>query len=447
MRHSLQRTAIRKRPMKLGTTVILMVSAVLFSVLLVVHLIYFSQISNMTRDALASKALAVARTLANSPEIRQGLMKKPEESGIQAIAQAVNKSNDFLFIVVTDMQSIRYSHPEAQRIGQPFKGDDILLALQGKENVAINRGFLAKALRVFTPIYDEHHQQIGVVAIGLELSRVAEQINNSRGSIIWSILFGVLVGLLGTWVFVKVLKRILFGLEPYEISNLFEQRQAMLHSIKEGVIAVDECGEVTLINQAAQELLDYHKSQDDAQLSTLSHAWSQVVDFSQVLHDGTPLPFDGGAASFIKWRTAEDVPQSTYTYEHLGAHDISVTLEKLADGIRLTYAARETSQLFGYGICLDLPDGAQDISLLYATTGNLSLLAYGTWAWEYKLPSEFGVSAKRSEADGTTVSTLFLSYEMLGIDADFQSVGLCLFEVVNQGGAHRLYPGNPQPDG
>ncbi|TKU99017.1 sensor histidine kinase [Citrobacter sp. wls620] len=288
MRHSLQRTAIRKRPMKLGTTVILMVSAVLFSVLLVVHLIYFSQISNMTRDALAGKALAVARTLANSPEIRQGLMKKPEESGIQAIAQAVNKSNDFLFIVVTDMQSIRYSHPEAQRIGQPFKGDDILLALQGKENVAINRGFLAQALRVFTPIYDEHHRQIGVVSIGLELSRVTEQINNSRGSIFWSILFGVLVGLLGTWVFVKVLKRILFGLEPYEISNLFEQRQAILHSIKEGVIAVDECGEVTLINQAAQELLDYHKSQDDAQLSTLSHAWSKVVDFSQVLHDGTP---------------------------------------------------------------------------------------------------------------------------------------------------------------
>ncbi|EPB2250694.1 sensor histidine kinase [Citrobacter sp. FDAARGOS_156] len=288
MRHPLQRTAIRKRPMKLGTTVILMVSAVLFSVLLVVHLIYFSQISNTTRDALADKALAVARTLANSPEIREGLKKKPEDSGIQAIAQAVNKRNDFLFIVVTDMKSIRYSHPEAQRIGQPFKGDDILLALQGKENVAINRGFLAKALRVFTPIYDDHHQQIGVVSIGLELSRVTEQINNSRGSIFWSILFGVLVGLLGTWVLVKVLKRILFGLEPYEISNLFEQRQAMLHSIKEGVIAVDDSGEVTLINQAAQELLDYRKSQDDAQLSTLSHAWSQVVDLSQVLRDGTP---------------------------------------------------------------------------------------------------------------------------------------------------------------
>lgn len=278
----------RKRPMKLGTTVILMVSAVLFSVLLVVHLIYFSQISDMTRNALADKALAVARTLADSPEIRQGLMKKPEESGIQAIAEAVRKRNDMLFIVVTNMQSLRYSHPEAQRIGQPFKGDDILLALDGKENVAINRGFLAKALRVFTPIYDEQHRQIGVVSIGLELSRVTEQINNSRGSIIWSVLFGVLVGLLGTWGLVKVLKRILFGLEPYEISTLFEQRQAMLQSIKEGVIAVDASGEVTLINEAAQELLNYHKPQDDAQLSTLSHAWSQVVDLSDVLRDGTP---------------------------------------------------------------------------------------------------------------------------------------------------------------
>ncbi len=71
----------------------------------------------MTRDGLANKALAlaVARTLADSPEIRQGLQKKPQESGIQAIAEAVRKRNDLLFIVVTDMHSLRYSHPEAQR--------------------------------------------------------------------------------------------------------------------------------------------------------------------------------------------------------------------------------------------------------------------------------------------------------------------------------------------
>ncbi len=88
MRHSLPYRMLRKRPMKLSTTVILMVSAVLFSVLLVVHLIYFSQISDMTRDGLANKALAVARTLADSRESIPGLQKKPQESEIQAIAEA-----------------------------------------------------------------------------------------------------------------------------------------------------------------------------------------------------------------------------------------------------------------------------------------------------------------------------------------------------------------------
>lgn len=115
MKHSLPCRALRKRPMKLGTTVILMVSAVLFSVLVVVHLIYFSQISSMTRDALADKALAVARSLADSPAIREGLKKPPAESGIQPLAEAVSQHNGFLFIVVTNMQGIRYSHPETQR--------------------------------------------------------------------------------------------------------------------------------------------------------------------------------------------------------------------------------------------------------------------------------------------------------------------------------------------
>ncbi len=125
----------------------------------------------------------------------------------------MSQHNGFLFIVVTNMQGIRYSHPETQRIGQPFKGDDILLALQERKTLPLIAAFLPKRC-AFSPVYDERHRQIGVVAIGTELSHVTQQINNSRGSIIWSILFGALVGLLGTYALVKVLKRILFGLEP-----------------------------------------------------------------------------------------------------------------------------------------------------------------------------------------------------------------------------------------
>ncbi len=42
---------------------------------------------------------------------------------------------------------------------------------------------------------------------------------------------------------------------PQSFSSLFQQRQAMLQSLKEGVMAVDAQGRVTVINHAARQIL------------------------------------------------------------------------------------------------------------------------------------------------------------------------------------------------
>jgi two-component system, CitB family, sensor histidine kinase DcuS len=248
-------TITRKRPMKLNTLVTLMVCGVIGSVLLVIFALYFMQITKATRDGVKDTALAIARTLADSPDVKRGLLLPAEKSQIQPLADAVTQRNDLLFAVVTNMQGVRFSHPDNTLLGKPFIGDDLKPALEGKENVAINHGVLAEALRVFTPVYDNAHQQIGVVAIGISLNKVDEQIGRGRWDVIWTVLFSALMGSLGIWGVVHLLKRVLFGLEPYEISALFEQRQAMLQSLKEGVIAVDSQGRVTMINHAARQIL------------------------------------------------------------------------------------------------------------------------------------------------------------------------------------------------
>ncbi|MEG5758444.1 MULTISPECIES: sensor histidine kinase [Enterobacter cloacae complex] len=245
----------RKRPMKLNTLVTLMVCAIIGSVLLVVFALYSVQITRATRDDVKDTALGIARTLADSPEIQRGLMQAPQENIIQPIAQAVTKRNDLLFTVVTDMRGIRYSHPNEALLGLHFIGDDLTPALEGKENVSVNRGALAEALRVFTPVYDAQHEQIGVVVVGISLNKVEEQIARGRLNAVWTILFSIFMSSMTIWGLVRVLKRILFGLEPYEISALFEQRQAMLQSLREGVLAVDIHGRVTMINQTAREIL------------------------------------------------------------------------------------------------------------------------------------------------------------------------------------------------
>ncbi|MGE9551974.1 sensor histidine kinase [Erwinia amylovora] len=276
----------RKRPMKLSTSVTLMVSSVIVSVLVVVCALYFVQVSNATRDGVKAAAFAVARTLADDPVVKQGLAYPPDRNLIQPVASRVQQRNNLLFVVVTNMDGIRYSHPNSGIIGAHFIGDDIKPALVGKENASVNRGMLDEAMRVFTPVFDDQQQQIGVVSVGISLSKVSEQINRSRWNVLWTVLFSALVGTLGIWALVRVLKRILFGFEPYEISSLFEQRQAMLQSLKEGVIAVDREGHVTLINHAARKML---LSPDDLLAGKRVEPGPLVATLCEVVRTGKPV--------------------------------------------------------------------------------------------------------------------------------------------------------------
>lgn len=53
----------------------------------------------------------------------------------------------------------------------------------------------------------------------------------------------------------RLVRRRIFGLEPHQIARLLETRDAMLHGIREGVVAVDEQGRLALVNDEAIRLL------------------------------------------------------------------------------------------------------------------------------------------------------------------------------------------------
>ncbi|WP_114194706.1 sensor histidine kinase [Edaphovirga cremea] len=275
-----------KIPLKLSTSVILMVSGVIISVLLAVHSLFFNQISQLAENSFREKAFAISRTLAITPEIVQGLSDKRKAAAIQPFAERVKEQNGLLFITVTDMQGIRYSHPNASLLGKLFVGDDIFPALKGKENQAINQGTLERALRVFTPVYNSEHQQIGVVALGISLVKVQSIVNNNRQNLLWTALFGCIVGGIGTWLLVSALKRIMLGFEPHEIANLFEERNAMLQSMKEGVIAVDQQGQITLINDEAERLFKQRGPKDNMAVNAASEQWPELLHLQEVMNTG-----------------------------------------------------------------------------------------------------------------------------------------------------------------
>ena len=81
-------------------------------------------------------------------------------------------------------------------------------------------------------------------------------VNKSRTGIFIGTIIGILIGVLGAVILARYIKKILLGLEPFAIAKLLEERSAMLQSVHEGIVAVDQEATITLVNRAALKLFE-----------------------------------------------------------------------------------------------------------------------------------------------------------------------------------------------
>ncbi len=245
---------LRKPKWRLQTTIALLVCVVVLMALFATDILISARITKETENNLTEKATDIARMTAKNPIVIEGLKNHKKEDKIQGAAEEIRRITKVEFVVVMDMNGIRKSHPNRKRIGEHFVGGDEAAVLQGKEHISIAKGTLGVSLRSFTPVFDDHHKQIGAVAVGILIKRVNKAVAQSRQIIYISAIFGILVGILGALFLARKIKQILFGLEPIEIAKLLEERSAMLQSAKEGILALDSSGRIRLVNNEAIRL-------------------------------------------------------------------------------------------------------------------------------------------------------------------------------------------------
>jgi len=253
----------RKKLWNLWKTITLLVCTVVIFSLLVTDILISHNVERTTEESQAEKAKTIARIVANDSIVIDGLAGKVDPSLIQVYTNKLLKSTDVQFIVVMDMDGIRKSHPNPQKIGHHFIGGDEGPALKGKEHVSLAEGTLGISMRVFVPIFSETGEQIGAVAVGISADNVKERVKESRHIIYIGVGVGVLVGIIGAILLARHIKKSLFGLEPHRIAKILEERNTMLQSVKEGIIAVDKEARVTLINNEAKRLFKKSGLEED----------------------------------------------------------------------------------------------------------------------------------------------------------------------------------------
>lgn len=202
------------------------------------------------------RALAVAETVAALPAVRQAVVEPDGSSVVQPLAEAIRHSSGASFVVVTNREGIRLSHPNPAMIGKSAIGPgEPGVALDGKPYTATEKGSLGLSARGKAPIFDDAHQVIGMVSVGYPELEVNSGIAGILPFAAGYLLIALSLGIAASWLLARHLKRQTFGLEPPEIASLLEQREAMLHGIREGAVGLDRAGRITLINDEARRLL------------------------------------------------------------------------------------------------------------------------------------------------------------------------------------------------
>jgi two-component system, CitB family, sensor histidine kinase MalK len=272
---------------KLSTIIIFFVCLVVLVSLMITDLLISSTVSENIRKHQEEKARIVSRSIATSHIIIESLEDDTRTNEIQEYTKDIQAATDMMFIVVMDMNGIRKSHPNPEKIGKHFVGGDEEEALKGKEYVSNSQGTLGESLRAFTPIYNKSGKQIGVTAVGISLERVEAALGKSHRSILTVTVLGLLVGIIGAILLARYIKRILFGLEPFAIAKIFVERSTMLQSVHEGIIAVDKEQTITLVNRSARQIFKKAGlSQDPVGLKIYEYLPSTGLD--QVLETGNP---------------------------------------------------------------------------------------------------------------------------------------------------------------
>jgi two-component system CitB family sensor kinase len=221
-------------------------------------LIGFGLFTNAERRHLdgqyQDRALAIAATTASIPLIREALEYGDPGNAIQSTAERIRVASNAAYVVVIDLHGIRHSHPNPKLIGRPV--EEPLIVLDGHGHTGVDHGSLGLSANGKAPVYGPSGNLVGEVSAGILETAVSATLGREVPVLALYLMIALATGAAASYVLARRLKRITFGLELHEFASLLREREAMLHGVREGVIAFDTAGRVTVVNDEARRLLD-----------------------------------------------------------------------------------------------------------------------------------------------------------------------------------------------
>lgn len=226
-------------------------------VLVAVAAVSVAQSTSEFRSVRGQRMIAVAENMASTPIVRErvegGLDPLIERTLAADVDRAVALSGASLAEILGPDGLVRASS-DPSRVGArmdlgPSRADEGR-AWFGDADIDGAHSLVGQV-----PILSSNGDVLAVASVSEGYPSVWALLSGAGEGLLVYLGLGAALGLVASWLLSRRIKRHTRGLEVAEIASLADHREALLHSIREGVIAVNTDAEITLLNDSAQELL------------------------------------------------------------------------------------------------------------------------------------------------------------------------------------------------
>lgn len=256
----------RRRSLTLAAQVLLLQLVVLVLVVLVAGVVSVRQADVTFQESRGNRLRAAAENLASTGAVRDTMELAGDRQVLASYAQDRADLVGATAVFVLDTEGRVVVGTDPTRDGDRFD------LHPGVTDGRVWTGDVAdggeRAVSAQVPILSDNGPEevaaglppagdvVGVVVVTEEYPPLAERLGEAGDDLVTFLALGLALGGAGSWLLSRLIKRRTRGLEPAEIAALADQREALLTSIREGLVAVSADGVVTVLSESARELLN-----------------------------------------------------------------------------------------------------------------------------------------------------------------------------------------------
>lgn len=231
-------------------------------------------------DNAENSALHAARTLSYMPNIQEAVTANIDSEG-KFIFEQMTSEIGATDIILENKNGLLYSIASNDISNELINGNFSYQAFVfGKgyvRNVSVKDKTFLLGISPISIDYGTYSKIEGTILVVFDRDEIIKMIFSDMKNILILSLIVLVVAVIGGMMLTKSIRKDTLGLEPIEITSMYKQRNAILQSVKEGIIAIDSSFHIAMMNNSAKQILGIKGKMKGLPLAGVFHT-SKIID-------------------------------------------------------------------------------------------------------------------------------------------------------------------------